>query len=66
MIPSERFSRALPGQIVTHGASVHWLQRRTAKSRLTEGNDPVSVYFTHVRKSPTGTPFSLLQATVQA
>ena len=65
-MPSSRFSSALTGQIFTQGASVHWLQRRTAKERLTVGKVPSSVYLTHVRKLPTGTWFSDLQATVQA
>jgi hypothetical protein len=65
-MPSARFSSAEVGQIVTQGAAVHWLQRRTANERFTAGNSPASVYFTHVRKLPTGTSFSLLHATVQA
>ena len=65
-MPSLRFSRAETGQIVTQGASVHWLQRKTAKERLTSGKVPASVYLTQVRKLPTGTSFSDLQATVQA
>src|SRR5262245_16589085 len=65
-MPSGRFESAPVGQIVTHGAAVHWLQRRTAKERLTAGNSPASVYLTQVRKLPTGTWFSLLHATVQA
>ena len=59
---TSRSARSQPAPL----SSMRPSSRRTAKSRLTEGNDPVSVYFTHVRKSPTGTPFSLLQATVQA
>src|SRR5262245_4366873 len=65
-MPSARLCRATTGQIVTHGALVHWLQRSTAKWRRTCGNVPTSVYLTQVRKSPSGTSFSDLQATVQA
>jgi pectin methylesterase-like acyl-CoA thioesterase len=65
-MPSGRLCRAVTGQIVTHGAAVHWLQRSTAKWRRTAGKLPTSVYFTQVRKSPSGTSFSDLQATVQA
>src|SRR5690606_41238695 len=65
-IPSGRFSSARTGQIVTHGAFVHWLQRSTAKCRRTCGKVPISVYFTQVRKLPTGTWFSDLHATVHA
>ena len=65
-MPSGRLSSAVTGQIVTQGASVHWLHRRTAKCRFTCGKAPTSVYLTQVRKSPTGTSFSDLQATVQA
>ena len=65
-MPSLRFSSALTGQIVTQGALVQWLQRRTAKCRLTAGKRPFSWYLTQVRKLPSGTSFSLLQATVQA
>jgi hypothetical protein len=54
-MPSGRLSSARTGQIVMQGALVHWLQRRTANERFTEGNVPSSVYFTHVRKLPTGT-----------
>ena len=38
----------------------------TLKLRFTLGNSPFSVYLTQVRKEPTGTSFSDLQATVQA
>ena len=65
-MPSGRFSSALTGQIVTHGASVQWLQRSTRKWRLMSGKTPCSVYLTHVLKLPTGTSFSALQATVHA
>ena len=65
-MPSSRFSIARTGQIVMQGASEHWLQRSTAKERRTVGNSPSSVYLTQVRKSPTGTEFSDLHATVQA
>ena len=61
-----RFVSAEVGQMVTHGAFVHWLQRRTANERFICGNVPCSVYLTHVRKLPSGTWFSDLQATVQA
>ena len=65
-MPSSRFSSALTGQIVTHGAFVQWLQRSTAKCRRIAGNFPFSAYCTHVRKLPTGTSFSALHATVHA
>jgi hypothetical protein len=65
-IPSDPLSSAVTGQILTQGASVHWLHRKTAKDRRTWGNLPSSVYFTQVRKSPSGTSFSALHATVQA
>ena len=65
-MPSGRFSSALTGQIVTQGASEQWLQRWTRNERRTSGNRPCSVYLTQVRKLPTGTSFSALQATVQA
>src|SRR5688572_16740575 len=65
-IPSARFESAVTGQIVTQGAFVHWLQRKTAKDRRTSGTSPCSTYLTQVRKLPTGTSFSDLQATVQA
>src|SRR5210317_2076835 len=58
--------RAVVGQIVMHGASSQWLQRITEKERPVFGNDPDSMYFTHVRFTPSGTSCSLLQATVQA
>lgn len=65
-MPSARFSSALTGQIVTHGALVQWLHRSTEKWRLMAGKVPFSVYLTQVRKLPSGTSFSDLQATVQA
>ena len=65
-MPSGRLSSAVTGQIVTHGAFVQWLQRSTVKWRFTAGKVPFSVYFTQVRKLPSGTSFSDLQATVQA
>src|SRR5688572_11282388 len=65
-MPSGRFSSALTGQMVTHGALLQWLQRRIAKWRRTLGKRPFSVYLTQVRKLPTGTSFSALQATVHA
>ena len=64
--PSGRFSSARTGQISMHGAFVHWLQRNTAKERLTLGKVPCSVYLTQVRKLPRGTSFSALHAIVQA
>ena len=45
---------------------MHWLQRSTVKDRFTCGKLPSSVYLTQVRKLPTGTWFSDLQATVHA
>ena len=65
-IPSGRFESAVTGQSETQGGLVHWLQRRTAKLRLTAGNSPSSTYLTQVRNFPSGTSFSDLQATVQA
>ena len=52
--------------MVTHGALSQWLQRRTAKYRRVFGNSPFSMYLTYVRKAPSGTRFSSLQATVHA
>ena len=65
-MPSSRLNNALVGQIVTHGASVQWLQRITPKSRRESGNVPESTYLTQVRNWPSGTSCSVLQATVQA
>src|SRR3954451_23276763 len=65
-IPLSRWKSALVGQIVTHGALSQWLQRITAKCRLTSGNEPDSMYFTHVRLTPSGTSCSALHATVHA
>src|SRR4051794_3114458 len=65
-MPSGRLKSALVGQIVTHGASAQWLQRSTVKKRRVLGKLPFSVYFTQVRKTPSGTSFSDLHATVQA
>src|SRR4051794_22276592 len=65
-MPSSRVNKAFVGQIFTHGASVQWLQRMTAKSRVDVGNVPRSTYFTQVRNCPTGTSCSVLHATVQA
>ena len=65
-MPSGRLCSAVTGHRVTHGAWLQWLQRSTAKCRRTCGKVPISVYLTQVRKSPTGTSFSDLQATVQA
>src|SRR5690349_6126322 len=65
-MPSDRLNRAVVGQIVTQGASVQWLQRRTPNARVDSGNVPESTYFTQVRNCPSGTRCSVLQATVQA
>lgn len=65
-MPSSRLNRAFVGQILTHGASVQWLHRITAKSRVLFGNTPWSTYFTQVRNCPTGTSCSVLHATVHA
>ena len=65
-MPSGRLYSATVGQIVTHGASVQWLQRSTVKYRRVFGNWPFSMYFTQVRNAPNGTSFSALQASVQA
>ena len=54
------------GQMLIQGASSHWLQRITEKCRLTLGNEPVSMYLTQVRLTPSGTSCSLLHATVHA
>src|SRR5210317_1668728 len=58
--------RAVVGQIVMHGASSQWLHRITENDRPVFGNEPDSMYLTHVRFTPSGTSCSLLQATVQA
>jgi hypothetical protein len=65
-MPSGRRKSAFVGQISMQGALSQWLQRSTVKKRRVLGNVPFSVYFTQVRKTPTGTSFSDLQATVQA
>ena len=65
-IPSSRLYSAVTGQTLTHGASSQWLQRSTEKCRRVSGNSPCSMYFTHVRKTPSSTPCSALQATVHA
>jgi hypothetical protein len=65
-IPSFRLNSADVGQIVTHGASVQWLQRITENDRFVSGHVPCSTYFTHVRFTPSGTWCSVLQATVHA
>ncbi len=65
-MPSARLYNADVGQIVTHGASVQWLQRITEKDRWVSGQVPCSTYFTHVRFTPSGTRCSVLQATVHA
>src|SRR5262245_50923628 len=65
-MPSSRLNSALVGQILTHGASVQWLQRITAKSRGESGNVPESTYFTQVRNWPSGISCSVLHATVHA
>ena len=49
-----------------HGASSQWLQRITENERPVFGNVPVSMYFTQVRFTPSGTSCSLLHATVHA
>jgi hypothetical protein len=64
--PLSARNSALVGQIVMHGASSHWLHRITENERPVFGNAPVSMYFTHVRFTPSGTSCSLLQATVHA
>jgi hypothetical protein len=65
-MPFPCLESALTGQISTQGGLVQWLQRSTAKWRLTAGKRPFSVYFTQVRKLASGTSFSDLHATVQA
>src|SRR5215469_4289172 len=52
--------------MVTQGAESQWLHRITPKWRLVYGNLPFSMYFTQVRKTPSGTWCSSLHATVQA
>src|SRR5512132_340622 len=65
-MPSERLKSAVVGQISMHGASSQWLQRSTVKCRRVFGNSPFSMYFTQVRKTPSGTSCSCLHATVHA
>ncbi len=65
-MPSARLYSAVVGQISTQGASVQWLHRMTEKKRFVSGQAPFSMYFTHVRLTPSGTSCSVLQATVQA
>src|SRR5579875_3230128 len=65
-MPSSRLKSALVGQIVTQGASVQWLQRRTPNDLVACGHSPLSTYLTQVRNWHRGTPCSVLQATVQA
>src|SRR6266540_5823555 len=65
-IPSGRVYSATVGQMLTQGALSQWLHRRTAKYRRELGNSPFSTYLTQVRNAPSGTSFSILQATVQA
>src|SRR5262245_10977945 len=65
-IPLSRRNNAVTGQIVMQGASSQWLHLRTEKNRRVSGYSPFSMYFTQVRKVPSGTSFSDLQATVHA
>jgi hypothetical protein len=65
-MPSGRRASAAVGQMVTHGAASQWLRRSTAENRRVCGYRPRSTAFTQVRKAPSGTWFSSLQATVQA
>jgi hypothetical protein len=65
-MPSGRWNIAATGQIRTQGGFAQWLHRVTWKLRRTSGNRPVSVYFTQVRCTPSGTSFSDLHAVEQA
>ena len=65
-IPSSRVNIAVTGQIVVHGASSQWLQRRTLNNRFVSGKVPFSMYLTQVRLTPRGISCSALHATVQA
>jgi hypothetical protein len=53
-IPSRRLNSALVGQIRTHGACSHWLQRTGKKNRRVSGKVPFSTVFTQHRLTPTG------------
>jgi hypothetical protein len=65
-MPSRRLNSVLVGQIVTQGASSHWLQSTGKKNRRVSGNDPFSTVFTQQRLTPTGIWCSTLQAIVHA
>ena len=56
----------IPFTVINDRSTFEISERSTAKDRLTSGKIPSSVYLTHVRKFPTGTWFSDLQATVHA
>ena len=63
---SPRGTAPTSGRSSRTARSSQWLQRITEKWRPTSGNVPVSMYFTHVRLTPSGTSCSALHATVQA
>src|SRR5512143_1840746 len=54
------------GQHETHGGSSQWLQRSDRISMCSVGNVPVTSYAIQSRLKPSGTPFSVLQATTQS
>jgi hypothetical protein len=61
--PSKHVFRA---HAVRHFGSSQWKQEMGMKCRVTSGNDPVIRVLTRRRKTPSGTLFSALQATVHA
>ena len=65
-MPSRRLNSALVGQIFSHGASSHWLQRTGKKKRRVSGKVPFSTVLTQQRCTPTGISCSALQAIEQA
>src|SRR5512143_3099975 len=54
------------GQHDTHGGSSQWLQRSERISIWSVGNVPFTSYAIQSRLKPSGTPFSVLQATTQS
>src|SRR5437867_7589326 len=65
-MPSVRRKSARVGQIVTHGASAHWLQRTGKNKRRVVGKAPFSTLLTQQRLTPIGIWCSALQAIVHA
>ncbi len=55
MIPSGRRNSAPVGQMVSQGASAHWLHSTGKKERPTLGNTPFSTDLTQQRLTPTAT-----------